>query len=220
MVKKLFILPGGGDPENEKYKRGFDLIKGEAISRGINEIEILKYPGHSSYDEGIGVLNQEIATEIVRASLLKSEELKEPYMVYARSYGCGVIMKLILEVNLKYLHRIVLWGATPIVEIYRLTVLESEIIESSKTEKGCYVSEETYRTCEPFEIQLLKYKGKKSIYIGAGTNDKLCKPVYFNFLSNYILNSNISFTQISGLEHEVTEYDERYIQFVFGNKSK
>ncbi|MBK7932034.1 MAG: hypothetical protein IPK01_00790 [Acidobacteria bacterium] len=139
-------------------------------------------------------------------------------MIFARSYGCGVVMSLLLEHELQHLVRTVLWGPTPIVGIYRVTVHDKEAIEQAKTKKGCFVDDSTYKSCVPFEIQLLCYEGSNLLNIGAGSLDKHCRPSYFTFLESYTgPKTNVSYTMISGLAHEVTERDERYAQFIFGD---
>lgn len=214
---KLLIIPGGGDPESTDYKLGFDLLRDEAAVRGFEDVFIFKFPGHSSWNGEKSFHNQKVSSEILAAELLKMEKLNLSYMLYARSYGCGIVMKVILENSLPNLKRVVLWGPSPIVAIYKATVLDKALIENAKKHKGCFLSEETYLSCDPFEIQLLNYNGNHIINVGAGTEDTFCKPVFFSFLNDYIKLNNVTFTTISGLAHEVTVRDKRYLDFVFGS---
>lgn len=216
---KLFIVPGGGDPESELYKQGFDLIKEEATKRGFESVFVFKFPGHFSLTGDKEFLNQKVAKEIVLKEILKAEEAKTDYNLFGRSYGCGVIMELLLNHKFNHLKRVVLWGPSPILNIYRVTVFDKVAIEIAKKEKGCFVNEESYTSCNPFEIQLLEYHGKQKVIICAGKLDKHCKPVFFDFLKSYLgEKENITIeTPIEKLEHEVTGHNEQYINLIFGN---
>lgn len=219
----LFIIPGGGDPENGEYKKGFELIRSEAEKRNFSEINIFKFPGHFSFTRDKGYLNQKVASGIVLQGLSKAEERKQEYAIFSRSFGCGITLELLLKYDFSHLKRVVLWGPAPIISIYTAAVYDTNGIEKAKKDKGCYLNFETYKTCTPLEIQLLEYQGKHNIYIGAGSEDIYCKPIFFDFLKQYIGKENLKRKcillnpHIKGLKHEVTEYNEEYIDLIFGS---
>ena len=215
---KLIIVPGGGDPVSPIYKKGFELVMDEAEKRGITEHKILSFPGHFSCTGDSQFLSQVTAAEITLETLQGLEEEGSEYMIFARSFGCGVVMSLLLDHSFRNLKRTVMWGPTPAVGIYEVTVHDTEKIERAKKEKGCYVDETTYASCVPFEVQLLRYQGPNILNIGAGSLDRHCNTTYFPFLESYVgPKDTVCFTSISGLDHEVTEYDERYMQLLFKN---
>ncbi len=163
-------------------------------------------------------MNQQVAKDIVLKEVLKAESERIPYNLFGRSYGCGIIMELLLNNKFTYLNRVVLWGPSPIVNIYRVTVFEKAAIEIAKKEKGCFVNEESYTSCNPFEIQLLKYEGPQKIIIGTGKLDKHSKPVFIDFLKAYVGEKESVFFEkpIDDVGHEITSYNEQYINLIFG----
>jgi len=216
MKKHLIIIPGGGDPKNGDYKKGFDLIKKEAEKIGFTSVKILKFPGHYSFSGDSEYLNQDTAANVLSAKLKKLEAQKTHYSIVARSYGCGVTMQVLLQNEFKYLQNVKLWGPTPILGMYKVILSDPKNIPYAAT-KGCILNKDTYYSCDPFEVQLMKYKGNISIDIGAGTLDKHCKPSFIQYLIEYIEpNPMISYHHISGLHHEVISFDERYFKFIFG----
>ena len=216
---KLFIIPGGGDPESEDYKKGFELIETEAIKREFEDMHIFKFPGHFSLTGDQEFLNQKVAASIVEEKLLEREKQHLPYVIFSRSYGCGVAMEVLSKQTLPNLQRIVLWGPTPILGIYKATVFDKDKIEKAKITKGCYVNYETYKSCNPVEIQLLNYNGEHQLYIGAGSLDEHCKPEFLDFLEKYIgKRKKMKYIRIPKLKHEVTEFNEEYINLIFGRQ--
>lgn len=133
---KLIIVPGGGDSASPIYKKGFDLIIDEAEKRGINEHEILRFPGHFSLTGNSQFLNQVTAAEATLKSLQEPEKAGREYMIFARSFGCGVVMSLLLNHSLPNLKRTVMLGPTPDVGIYKVTIYDIDKDRASKEGKG------------------------------------------------------------------------------------
>ena len=215
MKRKLLIIPGGGDPASPLYKKGFDLVKEEALKRGFESVEILKFPGHLSYSDEELFLNQEIASKILIDYLKILEKKGLHYTIFGRSYGCGVILRALSNLNLYKLESIKLWGPVPILGLYQVILGLPENILIAK-EKGCNLNIESFNSCIPFEIQLFKYNNTIPLKIGIGSLDKYSKPSFYNFLEEYIpIKENVSYTILEGLEHEVLEKNEGYFNFIF-----
>ena len=215
MKKHLIIVPGGGDPENHVYKQSFALIENEALRRGFDKVDILKLPGHSSYSGDELFHNQKVSSKILSSYLNELESHDVNYTILARSYGCGVVLDA-LSVNIfPKLLSVRLWGPVPILSLYQVILGKPENIEKAKA-KGCWLNEESFNSCTPFEIQLFKYKSKVPLKIGVGTLDKYSKPSFINLLNEYIIEKpNVAITPIDGLEYEVLNKNDDYFEFIF-----
>lgn len=183
---KLFIVPGGGDPEAEAYRKGFALIESQARRREYDEVFIFKFPGHFSLTGRNAAHNQKTAAQKVSRKLLQTEAAGVQYTIFARSYGCGVVMSVLLKHRLPNLQHILLWGPTPAIGIYEVTVYHQNAIKRAKREKGCFVDSSSYESCLPLDIQLLEYKGSHTLNLWSGTRDEHCRRTYFPFLRDYL----------------------------------
>jgi len=214
-LKTLIIIPGGGDPENEIYKKSFQLIKEEALLQGFSNVEVLSFPGHKSYSEKETFLNQKESSIILTKYFNDLESKNIKYSVFARSYGCGVLMASLLENDFPGLVDVKLWGPVPVLCLYDAILGQPENIEKAKS-KGCFLNSESFNSCEPFEIQVYRYSRPLIIKIGVGTLDKYSKLSFYNFLIDYTNNKkNINYTIINGLEHEVLSKNLEYFNFIF-----
>ncbi len=216
MSKCLFIFPGGGDPECFDYKAGFDLIEEQAKLRGYTVIKIFKYPGHFSYTGQNEFLNLKTAKETVLPYILEAETKGIEYDFYARSYGCGVVMDILLNNTLNFLNKVTLWGPVPIVHMYEVCIHDASAVSYARERKGCWLNDDSFHSVEPFEIQLMKYNGKQILQLGTGELDIHCKPIFFEFLVSYIPdNSKFRVMTIKGLKHEVISFNADYINLIF-----
>lgn len=213
--KKLVILSGAGDPENEKYKKVYDLIIHYAKTLCYSEIIIHGWKGQDSYSEK-GFLNMTDATVSAISFFEKLEKDNVRYDVICRSFGTGVFLNLCQTVELKNIGFSSLWGLPMYTAFYELFKenMETTIISSRK--KGVNVENSFFHSVIPFELLLSRFKQSFRLNIVNGTEDIYSTPDFYNFLVRSIKCKNISFSLIEGLPHEVTEYHQEYLEKLFG----
>lgn len=217
MLKALFVLPGGGDPNFELYKKVYYIISHFSPRNEYENVEILSYPGHLSFSESNNDLEVQSSVESVINYFLDKENKKESYDVICRSYGCSVFMNILLDCNLQYVDKITFWGPSPYLNYYKVIMKDEEVGTEIGLEKGVRLSSKTFNSIAPIEIQLMKYKGTQTIRIGTGELDKHCKPIFLDFLNEYLdKDKRFVYQVIPGVGHEVDYPNEEYLKYLFG----
>lgn len=215
--RKLIILSGAGDPENEKYKKVYYIISKFAKAINYNEIVIHGWKGQDSNSRK-GLLNMTEATNSALLLFKKHEESEVGYDVICRSFGTGVFLNVCQKLELKIIGFATLWGMPSYTNMYKIFKEDIvETIESSKN-KGVNLDNTFFDSIIPFDLLLDRFEQKFRINIVNGTNDIYSPVAFYNFLMESFKNKNITFSLIDGLPHEVTEYHQVYLDKLFNKQ--
>lgn len=212
--RKLIILSGGGDPENEKYKKVYNVILGFAKKLNYEETLIKGWKGQHSYSED-GFINMGEATESAISLFNETEEQDVSYDVICRSFGTGVFLNICQKIDLRNIGFATLWGMpsyTTFYKLYKENILsESELSKN----KGLNIDETFFESVIPFELLLGRFNRNFRVNFVSGSEDVVCTPAFNDFLKQSIKNNNIQFSIITGLPHEVPYYHQEYLEKIF-----
>lgn len=216
MEQRYFlIIPGAGDPDHELNKDSYYYIKEEALKRGFTKVIVIKTPGHESYSDETLYLNQKKSAELLSAELKKYDELNIKCSIFTRSYGCGILLRSILENSFGNIENIKMWGAIPYLSLYNVILGAPNNISKAKN-KGCLLNHDSFYSCDPIELQIMKYKGDVPLNIGVGSLDKHSKLSFYNYVIDYTPDKqNVKYSIVNGLGHVIEGYNKKYLDFIF-----
>lgn len=212
--KKLIILSGAGDPENEKYKKVYNLITNYAKKLNYEDIIIHGWTGQESNAKK-GVLNMTESTESAILLFKKIESDNVPYDVICRSFGTGVFLNMCQKLELSKIGFASLWGIpayTSFYELFKEKIEETKILSKNK---GVNIDDTFFDTVIPFDLLLNKFNQEFKVNIINGSQDVYSPPAYYLFMKNYFKRKNLNFSFIDELPHEVTEYHQEYLEKIF-----
>lgn len=214
MKRTLYILSGAGDPENDLYRKAYDLIRSHAIKLGYGDIVTQGWPGQKSFP-GEGVLNQAHSVDLAVELLKAAEDNGVKYDVICRSYGNTVFLDACRHIRLNGIGFASLWGISAYSEIYRLFVdqLEATILYSK--DKGVSVDQTFFPTVVPARILLERFDQPFQLNVLWGSLEKYCPRSYMQYLRESNGLPNIRFQIIEGLEHEVVHDSGVYLSALF-----
>jgi len=212
--RKLIILSGAGDPENEKYKIVYNLIIHFAETLNYGEIIIQGWVGQASNAEK-GFLNMSEATESATSLFKKHEENEIGYDVICRSFGTGVFLNMCQKLELKKIGFASLWGMPTYTTFYEL--FKEKLVETivSSRNKGVNFNESFFDSVIPFDLLLNRFNQNFRVNIVNGSDDIYSPLAFHHFLKKSFKNRNLKFSLIDGLHHEVTEYQQEYLEKLF-----
>jgi hypothetical protein len=213
MNKKLVILPGGGDPENEIYKQVYSVIINYAKAVGYNEIEIKKWKGHLSNPE-VGNLDMNEATDSAIHFFEKLENEGNQYNVICRSFGTGVFLNVCQKTILNKIEFASLWGIPTYTSFYELFKEKpADGIVKAKS-KGLNIDESFFESVVPFDLLLRRYDQKFRLNIVNGSEDIYSPPAFHNYLKAIKSEPNIFYSLVDG-PHEIQYYHQEYLEKIF-----
>lgn len=212
--RKLIILSGTGDPENETYKKVYNVIVEHANKLNYREIFIQGWKGQGSFIEK-GFLNMNDATESAILLFEKIERDSDEYDVICRSFGTGVFLNLCQKVVLKKIGFVSLWGMPTYSIMYE--ILKEKIQETiyNARNKGVNIDETCFESIIPFDSLLYRFNQNFRVNIINGSEDIYSPPAFNQFLKSSTNNKNFYFTLIPGLAHEVEEFHAEYLKTLF-----
>lgn len=215
MNRDLILIPGAGDPNSAEYFEEFQCITNKAVLNGYRSVKTMCFPGHRSFQEDITFHNVQDSIDILLPFLKTYEDAKIEYDIFARSYGCSILLQLLIKVDLIYLNRVTLWAPPPFLYIYKLTVQEQSWKERAKT-KGAFFNDETFHSSTPISLLLIKYKGKQKLRLGFGGLDEHSDITFYHFLKKYLGNQeNLDFSLLPNQKHNFDFNDKEVELFLF-----
>lgn len=203
---KLVIFPGGGSPDNDHYRKVYELLAERAIAYGYTDVDILRWPGHadaSGRDPG-SCLTLDGALEIANEKLDQLESTGRPYRILGRSFGTIVAALVTTTLGLPSLQNLTLWGPPPHWLGWKLCLRELGTMKERFNDKGTYMDESYFHSLVPFESMLTEVS--TPTVIATGTEDPYSPPSFLAYLMSLAVgNPMISFRPpVSGACHEVT----------------
>lgn len=212
--RRLLILSGLGDPKNSKYITVYDNIISYANQLDYEEIFVQGWRGHDSFEDK-GFINFEDSTSSCIALLAKVEETGFKYDVICRSYGTGVFLNACQKIQLKKIGFATLWGIpryTAFYELFKEQIIDN--IKSSKA-KGVNLDRAFFESIIPYEILLSRFNQDFKINIVNGSLDNYSPIPFHNYIKECLSNTNLNYSVINGLRHEVVEYHQEYLMKLF-----
>lgn len=196
----LVIVPGGGDPNNLKYKKTYDLIirKNDfnkkckiGIDKYYDRIDIIPLYGHETYNNENDVITYwdcKLSAEIISSKLTKldSDNEIDSYDIFARSGGCYVTLMSFKKTTPKKLGKIIFYGPATFDEVKTLFKDQYEETKISCVKKGLYINENTFKSFDPFENLICDYNLNNKIEVGFGKYDDYSNWVYADYISSVI----------------------------------
>lgn len=212
----LLFLPGAADPNHKEAKVSTNLIVKEAKRKKINHIVVCTYPGHKTHYLK-GELDVESTKKEIRNQLTTFEDLKQPYRIFVRSYGCNVLLDILAndDIEYKFINKIIVWGASSFHFIYEgaTKYLDHYISEGKK--RGVKMSKNIFHKTFPVENYLtekLKYK----VVFCSGAEDKYSPQLFYNYLKELNSSSNNHFHDlIKNEKHTINTHNEEYLNLIF-----
>lgn len=214
---KVIVIPGTGDPFTH-YKEAYELIANEAYLRGT-EIKILNFPGHFSFDNN-SFMEVDKCIESFRKSFMQMDENEDKYILLCRSFGCQVFVKALTQTTIptRNIHRVILWGALPFYNLYKILVKDFEQTSQDCLSKGTRIQKNLFYEMYPIELGINEI-GKNidfNILITSGADDENYPLGFHNYLKENNTNEKIIFTDpIEGIGHTVLKNNKDYFDLIF-----
>lgn len=210
--KRLLIFSGLGDPFSA-YKEVYDLILEMSKSENYEEVSIINWPGHFSFDQ-TSEMNLVNAVSHAKKILKNIESENISYDVIGRSFGCSIFMKACDGIELRHLQKAVLWGPAPYYIMHKLFLLDINQTIQISYSKNVRISDNFFAEIIPFERLIADFKNKNPIRIAAGEFDKYCKPFHLKYYKS--IQSLFDYRIVSEIGHEVSDYNINYFNTIFG----
>ena len=216
-------MPGSTDPNHKDskhdYSKRYRLVSDEALKRGYKSIEIISWIGQNSGQNGI--MNLDTASNYLKIKMIDLENGGTPYDIFAFSWGANVCLKTLFDIEEpNYLQRTVLWG---IDEYWRMVKYFDPYTDTCETiiglkKKGASIKSDflTYEFSN--EFLLCNYRHKNKVLVAFGENDDKSSPAFADYLKSFVTKSNISYHIVAEVGHVVSEYNEEYLNCLFGDK--
>ncbi len=214
----FLIFPGASDPFHSISKDSTNLLlEYAAAMEGINKMECITYPGHSSFNGSTDKELEIISTkQKMIETLLKFESFNEDYIVFVRSYGCNPFLDILANANieLEHLKKSIIWGASAFHIIYEgVTEMFYHFYEEG-LKRGVRISKNIFSNTYPVENYVQK-KLKFNTVFCTGDQDKYSPLTFYQYLESINRNPNNRFPNlIKGEKHMVVSHNENYRKLI------